>query len=134
MKRDSITISAVIPAEPGAVYRAWMSSKGHSLMTGSSARIRATAGGTFTAWDGYIRGRTRQLQPGARIVQSWRTTDFADDAEDSRLEVIFAPARGGTRLTLKHTGLPPGSATEYRRGWWDFYLRPMKEYFTSGRT
>ena len=28
MKTDSIKVSAVIPAEPEAVYKAWMSSKG----------------------------------------------------------------------------------------------------------
>jgi activator of HSP90 ATPase len=131
MKRESLTASAVIPGEPGAIYRAWMSSKGHTVMTGSRATVTARVGGKYTAWDGYISGTTRELEPGARIVQSWRTTDFASEAPDSRLEVTFTAVREGTRVTVKHSGLPPGSSAEYRRGWIDFYFKPMKAYFTS---
>ena len=37
MKTGSLTMSAVIPATPGDVYGAWMSSKGHAAMTESPA-------------------------------------------------------------------------------------------------
>ena len=133
MKHDSLTVSAVIPAPPEAIYKAWISGTRHSAMTGSAATAAAKVGGKFSAWDGYISGTTLELDPGARILQAWRTTEFDDEAPDSRLEVILSPARGGTRVTLKHTELPPGSAAEYRRGWIDFYFKPMKGYFSSGR-
>ena len=133
MKRQSITCSALIRAEPQDIYKAWLSSKGHTLMTGSKATVTARVGARYTAWDGYIFGKTLELEPGARIVQSWRSTDFSKDDADSRLEVILAAARGGTKVTLKHTDLPPGSAAEYRKGWRDFYFQPMKDYFTSSR-
>ncbi len=132
MKNASISLSAVIPATPEQIYKAWMSGKGHAAMTGSSATVVAKAGGKFTAWEGYISGKTLELEPGRRILQSWRTTEFAREAADSRLEVILAPARGGTRVTLKHSELPAGSSAEYRKGWVDFYFKPMKEYFTRG--
>ena len=131
MKGNTITVSAIIPAEPAVIYKAWMSSKGHSLMTGSGAKITARVGGKYTAWDGYISGKTLELEPGERIVQSWRSTDFAKDAEDSRLEVSLSPARGGTKVTLTHSDLPAGSSAEYRKGWLDFYFTPMKRYFSS---
>jgi len=131
MKGNTITVSAIIPAEPAVIYKAWMSSKGHSLMTGSGAKIAAKVGGKYTAWDGYISGKTLELEPGERIVQSWRSTDFAKDAEDSRLEVSLSPARGGTKVTLTHSDLPAGSSAEYRKGWLDFYFTPMKRYFSS---
>ncbi|HET6450989.1 MAG TPA: SRPBCC domain-containing protein [Spirochaetia bacterium] len=131
MKGNTITVSAIIPAEPAVIYKAWMSSKGHSLMTGSGAKITAKVGGKYTAWDGYISGKTLELEPGERIVQSWRSTDFAKDAEDSRLEVSLSPARGGTKVTLTHSDLPAGSSAEYRKGWLDFYFTPMKRYFSS---
>jgi activator of HSP90 ATPase len=129
MKSESITMSTTIPAAPKAIYDAWMSSKGHAAMTGSAAKVAAKAGGTYTAWEGYIFGTTLELEPGKRIVQSWRSTDFADDAPDSRLEVHLAAAKGGTRVTLKHSDLPAGSAAEYKKGWIEFYFAPMKKYF-----
>jgi hypothetical protein len=67
VKTDSLRMSAVIPADPKAVYAAWMSSKGHAAMTGSGAKI----------------------------------------------------------------DIPAGHGPEYRKGWLDFYFKPMKEYFAS---
>jgi activator of HSP90 ATPase len=108
MKADSIKVSAMIPAEPKAVYAAWMSSSGHGAMTGSGARITARVGGAFSAWDGYIAGKTVELEKDSRIVQTWRTTDFGPDDPDSNLEVLLAKAKGGTKVTLVHTNIPAG--------------------------
>jgi activator of HSP90 ATPase len=110
-----------------------MSGKGHGEMTGSSAKVTARVGGKFSGWDGYIEGRTLELEPGTRIVQSWRTSDFSADEPDSRLEVVLAKTKGGTRITLKHTNIPAGQGAEYRKGWIDFYFKPMKKYFARSR-
>jgi activator of HSP90 ATPase len=131
MKTESITMSATIPAAPKAIYDAWMTGKGHSAMTGSAATGAAKVGGKYTAWEGYISGKTLELEPGKRIVQSWRSTDFAADAPDSRLEVVLAAAKAGTKITLKHSDLPTGSSAEYKKGWIEFYFAPMKKYFAA---
>ena len=131
MKGDSIKVSAVMAAEPQAVYAAWMSSKGHEAMTGSGAKVTARVGAAFTAWDGYISGKTLELEKDARIVQAWRTTEFAAADPDSNLEVLLEKARGGTKVTLVHTKIPAGHGEEYRKGWIDFYFKPMKDYFAS---
>jgi hypothetical protein len=56
----------VLPAEPLEVYRAWLDSAGHTAFTGAQAEVQAQVGGRFTAWDGYIEGRTLQMEaPGA---------------------------------------------------------------------
>jgi len=131
MKTDSIKASAIIPAEPAAIYAAWMSTKGHSAMTGNQAKITARVGSSFSAWDGYISGKTLEMKPDKCIVQSWRSTDFAEEEPDSKLEVILEKARGGTRVTLVHTKIPAGHGAEYKQGWIDFYFKPMKAYFAS---
>jgi activator of HSP90 ATPase len=131
MKTDSIKASAVVAATPEAVYAAWLSSKGHAAMTGSPAKITARVGSAFSAWDGYISGKTLEVEPSSRIVQTWRTTDFSDAEPDSSLEVHFEKAKGGTKVTLIHTKIPAGHGEEYRKGWMDFYFKPMKEYFAS---
>ena len=129
MKPDSIKVSAVIPADAKSIYAAWMSSKGHTAMTGSAATVTPRAGCKFSAWEGYITGKTLELKPPSRILQSWRSTDFAKEEPDSLLEVVLGEARGGTRVTLNHSKLPTGHGAEYRKGWIDFYFKPMKEYF-----
>lgn len=122
------TLSAVVPATPDEIYRAWLSSHGHSAMTGSPAKASVRIGGRFTAWDGYISGKNLELEPGKRIVQAWRTTEFGTGDEDSVVEVTFKPSANGTRVTIRHSRLPVHGA-QYRQGWIDFYLKPMKAYF-----
>jgi len=74
--KNGFKISAVIPAKPAVIYKAWLSTKGHTAMTGSSAKVNGKIGGKFTAWDGYIFGTTLELTPDQRIVQAWRTSEF----------------------------------------------------------
>ena len=127
--KNGFKVSAVIPAKPAEIYKAWLSSKGHSAMTGSAAKVTRKVGGKFTAWDGYIFGKTLELEPEHCIVQAWRTSEFPDDAPDSRLEVLLVETKTGTKVMLTHTEIPKGQADEYKQGWEDFYFKPMKEYF-----
>lgn len=123
-------LSTLFPASPQEIYSTWMSSKGHSAMTGSPASVSAKVGGEFDAWDGYIHGKNLELESGKRIVQSWRTSEFSVDEPDSRIEITLEPVRKQTKLTLKHTGLPP-HGRQYEQGWVESYFEPMKEYFSS---
>jgi activator of HSP90 ATPase len=93
----------------------------------------AVVGGEFEAWDGYIRGSNLELDDAKRIVQSWRTLEFNDDEPDSRLEILLEPVGNQTKLTLRHTGLPPNGG-QYEQGWVENYFEPMKEYFTGLNT
>ena len=127
--KNGFTMSAVIPATASEIYSAWMSSDGHTAMTGSPANVDGKVGGKFTAWDGYIFGSTLELEPDRRIVQAWRTSEFPDEAPDSHLEILFEEVAEGTEVTLTHSDMPEDQAHSYRQGWEDFYFRPMKEYF-----
>jgi activator of HSP90 ATPase len=127
---DRIEVSEVLPVKQKNLYEAWLDSDKHSAFTGSSAVIDRRVGGTFTAWDGYISGTTISVEPFGRIVQTWRTTEFPDDAPDSEIEVLFDEVKEGTRITLIHTNIPDGQGENYKQGWIDFYFTPMKEYFT----
>ncbi|MBI4338490.1 MAG: SRPBCC domain-containing protein [Chloroflexi bacterium] len=129
---ESIRVSAVLPATPQRIYEAWLDSRQHGSFTGGAAEIDPTVGGVFTTWDGYIRGVTEALEPYRRILQAWRTTDFPEDAPDSRLEVLLEPSARGTRITLVHTGIPDGQGADYRQGWKDHYFAPMKAYLAKG--
>jgi uncharacterized protein YndB with AHSA1/START domain len=128
-KTDRIEMSWILAAKPKAVYDAWMSTAGHTAMTGGGAEVEPEVGGRFTAWDGYITGTTKALEKNRRIVQTWRTTQFAKRAPDSRLEIVLRPHAGKTQLTLRHTNLSPGDGAKYTIGWYEHYLRPMVAHF-----
>lgn len=132
MARD-FEVSVVLPASPQEIYDAWLDSKAHAAMTGAKAKVSNKVGGVFEAWEGYIRGRNLELEPGRRILQAWRTVEFADDEADSLIEITLAPTKGGTKLTLKHSKLPAHGA-QYEQGWVDSYFEPMKAYFANKKT
>jgi uncharacterized protein YndB with AHSA1/START domain len=123
-------VSTFIPATPSVVYRAWLNSEEHAAMTGGAANVNAEVGGSFEAWDGYIQGVNLELEADRRILQSWRTTEFAEDDPNSFIEVLLERVEGGTQLTLRHTNLPD-HGLQYRQGWVESYFEPMQAYFSA---
>jgi uncharacterized protein YndB with AHSA1/START domain len=125
----SYTLSTVIPASPAEIYRAWLDSIAHSEMTGGEATMSDEVGADVSAWDGYITGRNLELIPGERIVQSWRTTEFDDEFEDSVITILLQETEGGTLLTLEHRNVPDEYKSYEEGGWQSNYFEPMIEYF-----
>ena len=128
---ETIQLSATLPASPEQIYRDWLSSTGHTALTGSPAEVDPAIGGRFTAWDGYIEGTNIELEPYRRILQAWRTSEFPTGSPDSRLEVLLEAVEGGTRLTINHSHIPEGQGAMYAQGWQDFYFSPMRAYYLS---
>jgi activator of HSP90 ATPase len=126
---EKLKMSATISAKPEEIYESWLDSKKHSEMTGSEAKVQPRINGRFTAWDGYIEGKTVEMDPGRRIVQKWRTTDFPSGSPDSNVEIILEEVEKGTKIVLIHTEIPEGQKDDYKQGWKDFYFDPMKDYF-----
>jgi len=126
--KNEFTLTVTIPAKAKEIYKAWLSTEGHSAMTGSPAKVDGRVNGAFTAWDGYIWGTFLELQENKKIVQDWRTSEFPEEANDSHVEVLLEETNGKTRITLKHTLIPEGQDS-YKQGWEDFYFTPMKAYF-----
>jgi uncharacterized protein YndB with AHSA1/START domain len=130
MPTETIELTQIVPAAPERIYAAWLDAREHSAMTGGEATVESgEIGGRFTAWNGYIDGSHLALEPGRRIVQSWRSDDFPADALDSHLEVRLEPVPGGTRLTIVHSDLPAGQGPANLEGWEAHYLEPMRKYF-----
>ena len=109
------SVSDFIPARAQDIYDAWLSSSGHEQITGGqTAQISAQEGAAFTVWNGYITGRNLKLEPGRRIVQSCRTTKFADTDPDSQIEVLLQPAAAAPRSRCGTATCPtvtPATAT-----------------------
>jgi len=126
--KNEFTLTETFPVKAEAIYKAWLSTQGHSAMTGSPAKVDGREGGDFTAWDGYIWGTFLELEENKRILQHWRTSEFPEEADDSLVEIKFEDEGGKTKLTLIHTNIPDGQDS-YKQGWEDFYFKPMMEFY-----
>jgi len=111
------------------LFTFFLDSKLHTKITGSKAIINDTIGGKFTAWDGYINGEIISFEKNKRIVQKWRTTEFSNNDKDSTLEITIEEInKNQSKLTIKHTELPEGTEVAYKKGWKEFYIKPLKEF------
>jgi activator of HSP90 ATPase len=125
-KTVKITQKEIIPATPMEVY---IDEEKQTEYTGSKATSDSRVGGEFTAWDGYITGKYIELKPGRKIVQEWRSSDFPEGTSPSRFEISLKDVKGGTELTMIHSGVPEEVAEDIGQGWKDYYWEPMKRYF-----
>ncbi len=123
-------VSEQIPAPPEEVYAAWMTSEGHSAMTGGEAHLGPNVGDEYDAWDGYIHGTNLVLEPPRRIVQTWRSANFTDEHEDSQIEVLLEGNDEGTLVTVRHTSVPSDQLGYEDGGWQKSYFDPMKAHFS----
>ena len=130
---DAFEVDTVVAAEPQRVFSAWMDGREHAAFTGGGeAVVEPWAGGRFIAWNGYIHGILLGVDEGRRIVQTWRTSEFPPEFRDSRVVIEFEPARGGTRVVVRHSDLPPSHVKKYEKGWTEHYLKPLVRYFSKG--
>ena len=129
MTAYEFAVSCELPTDAASIYRAWLSSEEHSAMTGADAEVDPAVGGTFMAWDGYISGRTLELDPDHHIAQSWRTTEFRSEQADSRIDIRLDATPTGTLLTLTHSGVSADQHGYEHVGWEDSYFEPMRAYF-----
>lgn len=128
---ESITVTFSLHAAAKDIYNAWLDSDEHTAMTGEKATASREVGGEFSAWNGYITGKNLLLIPGKKIVQSWRSSEFPDDAPDSVLSIQLIENQGITEVDLEHKDIPPGQGLQYRAGWIDYYANPMQKYFAA---
>jgi activator of HSP90 ATPase len=101
------------------------------MALGSSAtKISREEGGTFTLFGGHILGRHIELVPDERIVQAWRTSDWAAGVY-SIARFVLAEENGGTRLVFDHTGFPVGQAAHLAAGWKANYWEPLAKFLAT---
>jgi activator of HSP90 ATPase len=128
---DTLEVEDVIPASANRIFSDWLSSAGHTSMTGGEA---VYANNEFTAWDGYISGSNLNNDENKTIRQKWRTVEFPENAEDSIIEVELKPIdKESTKVVIKQTYLPDGDGPKYTDGWRQHYFQPMKEFYSKNK-
>lgn len=93
------------------------------------ARFQAKPGGKFFLWDGEMEGMVAEIQPPERLVFTLRERDWKEEWRDSLVLFRFAEERGGTRLTLRHSGFSDRRVLDrHREGWGEYYIGPLKAF------
>lgn len=129
VKKSTIIQKVIVSATPHEVYDAFVNPEKHSKFTGSKATGKASVGSSFTAWDGYIKGKTLELEKDKKIVQQWTTSNWPQNFPPSRLELKFNAIGNKTEITMVHSEIPAVLEADLKQGWIDFYWEPLKEYF-----
>lgn len=130
--KEAIQAACELNVSADQLYKDWLDSEQHSAFTGGEAFATDEVGSVYTAWDGYIEGMNLELEPGKRIYQSWRSTEFATTDEDSFIEVLLEElAPGKTKITINHTNIPLGQGDRYASGWEEHYFEPMRSFYNS---
>jgi uncharacterized protein YndB with AHSA1/START domain len=131
-EKFSLEIKRFIKAPPDRVYAAWTDPARLKKWFGpENVKTRnliadVRAGGQFR-WDctdpegkeATITGEYRELQPGKKIVFTWRHEDNKDwKNHDSIVTVEFLDRPGGTEVHLTHQKLPTqASRDDHNQGW-----------------
>lgn len=127
---DKFKITVKLNCKAKDVFTGWLNSKTHAEFTGGAkAEMSPNEGGAFSAYDGYITGTNVEIFPHKRIIQKWRTTDFAPEDADSILELQFTQKEDFTLVALTHSNIPDGEGEKYKKGWKEHYFTFMKKHF-----
>jgi len=127
---DKFKISVKLHCSAKEVFTGWLDDKKHSAYTGGTkATTSPVEGGSFSSWNGYITGTNVEIFPYKKIIQKWRTTDFAPGDEDSIIELFFTFKEDHTLVTITHSNIPEGQGNRYKKGWKEHYFAFMKKYY-----
>ena len=73
-----------------------------------------------------------QCELKARIVQSWRSTQFGKRDLGSTLELSFWSDPGGGRIELSHGNVADTDFAGVSEGWSKYYWLPRRKYLDKG--
>jgi uncharacterized protein YndB with AHSA1/START domain len=115
-----------IAAPPRVVFDHLTTVRGLLAWMGDWAELSPQPGGVFAVniQGAPIRGHFLEVEPPHRVVVSWGMAGSADfPAGTSRLEFRLEPLGAGTRLHMRHSGLPETRADTHARGWTHYLAR-----------
>ncbi len=130
MKVIEIRQSTTVKARPEEVYDAVMDPETYEKITGRQARLGRREGDSYVSFDGLIDGLILHLEPGRKIVRSWRAQQLGwPEDHYSQVSLSFDAVEGGTRVTCRHKLVPENLAQAVREGWSEGYFQPLKAWF-----
>jgi activator of HSP90 ATPase len=124
----TIVQKVMFKAAPKELFELYMDSPKHSLVTEQKAVLSRKVGGSYSAYDGYIKGKNLSLVPGKMIVQTWRASNWSKSVMDSIFILTFEKVSGGTEAIMVHANLPDKEEKHLAKGWYDCYWNPWQKH------
>lgn len=118
---------------PSKIYPLYADAKLHSDLTGGKAVVGTEPGAKFSVFGGTLKGITLFAKKNRLFVQTWRTSDWPKEADDSILVLMFREVEGGTEVEMVHANVADFDAEGVKSGWNDYYWTPWKEYIRGHR-
>ena len=116
----------VVACTPAEAWRWWTEPALLVRWMGSVAEVDLRPGGAIRIAYGngaVMAGELVTLDPPRRLDFTWGWEDPAEVVRpgESRVEVVFEPVDGGTRVVVRHHDLPDGERAGHAEGW-DYFL------------
>ena len=116
-------LERTIAAPPDIVFRYFTDPERYRLWQGIAAELEPRPGGLFRVTQNeagiVARGEFIEIDPPHRLVFSWGWEGIDGLLPgESTVEVVLEPDGDGTRLRLRHSGLPSDSACDFHSYGW----------------
>jgi uncharacterized protein YndB with AHSA1/START domain len=123
---DIVERTIEIAAPAGVVWQYWLDPARIVRWMGTQASIEARPGGAIRVEYGngaVMSGAIVELEEPVRLVFTWGWEDPSEVVRPggSTVEVAFDTVPGGTRVRVRHSGLPEGERAGHGEGW-DYFL------------
>jgi uncharacterized protein YndB with AHSA1/START domain len=123
-KMNRIEQTYIINAPPEAVWQALTDPEVIEQWSGAPAAYDIVPGSAYSLWGGDIGGQIVEVDPLARLVQTWKPKDWT--TEDSVVTFVVTPVEEGTRVDLIHENVEESDYDGTNQGWDTFYLGAIK--------
>jgi uncharacterized protein YndB with AHSA1/START domain len=130
---DTIEVEQLIAATPATVFSYLVDPAKFIEWMGVGAELDPRPGGKFRidADGGNIAtGEYVEVDPPHRLVMTWGwDRDAAVPPGSTTVEITLTAEGAGTRLRLRHMGLPSDAARETHHGGWTLYTGKLRALF-----
>lgn len=132
---DAVELSTWIAARPETVFAFLTEPERLVQWIGLVAELEPRPGGLFRVdmnGQTVVRGQYVTVEPPRRVLFTWGHEDGTLlPAGSSTVEIVLTPDQGGTRVQLRHSGLPGSEQPAHRSGW-GHYLARLKTRVEGG--
>ena len=115
-----------LQSSPEDVYNALVNPVMLEIWTGEPAVMSEEPGSPFSLWDGSITGTNKAFEKNRLIRQEW---DFGEEYPSSEVTLLLHPDGDGTRLEIRHTGIPDAYFDNMSEGWVSDYIGGLRQLF-----
>lgn len=126
--KKSFSQTVRLPLSISQAYNALANGAAFSEFTGAPASIRPVPGSTFEVYGGVLNGFILDTAPNERIVQAFRTKDWAPGVF-SILDLRFRSlSENETEIELIHYGIPESHNESNEKVWDEFYWKKLRNW------